>query len=248
MNVNLEGKELNCLITNYHNITQNLVDLKKEIIIQIENQKEIKIKLDKNQRFIKCIKKPIDITIMEIIDEDRIKDEVSFLWYDLNYSLGYDNYFESDIFILQHPSGGETHLGIGKIINIEEFEFEHSIETEFGSSGSPVILISNNLVIGIHKQTNIKNNNGIGTFIGAIFKENDKYKKSNDCNIYEKEYCICKIYYESISNNEVILKNGSGFFCKIEDNKIPIKKALFTSNNILNENYIKKNSILRLNI
>lgn len=183
MNVKLEGKELNCLITNYHNITQDLVDNKKEIIIQIENESEKRIKLDINNRFIKCFKQPIDITIIEIKDEDDIKNEVSFLWYDKNYDLGYDNYFESDIFILQHPLGEETYLGTGKIMRIEKFEFEHSVETQSGSSGSPIILTSNGLVIGIHKQTNKINNNGIGTFIGEIFKKKDK----NDENTEEKK-------------------------------------------------------------
>ena len=46
----------------------------------------------------------------------HIKEKISFLWYDLNYSLGYKNYLESDIVILQHPCGKEAHLGIGKIL------------------------------------------------------------------------------------------------------------------------------------
>ncbi len=43
MNLNFEGKDMKCLITNYHVIKQKLVDEKKEITIQIENQNEITI-------------------------------------------------------------------------------------------------------------------------------------------------------------------------------------------------------------
>ena len=83
-----------------------MVDNKNDIIIQIENRDEITIKLDANKRFIKCFSKPTDISMIEIIIEDHIKEKISFLWYDFNYSLGYNNYLESDIVILQQNSLG----------------------------------------------------------------------------------------------------------------------------------------------
>ena len=214
MFINFEQKRLNCLVTNYHIIQQDLVDSKKIILIQIEkDNKEIEIQLDNNKRFIKCFKKPIDITIIEIKDSDQIINDVFFLWYDLNYVLGYEQYSESDILILQHPLGEETQLGIGKIMNIKYFEFEHSIETDNCSSGSPVILIGNYKVIGIHKQTNKKNNNGIGTFIGEIFKLMEEEKKeqkiinneeNKENNLHEKmnnikDDCIIPIKISNIS-------------------------------------------------
>ena len=48
------------------------------------------------------------------------------------------------------------------------------MDTDHGSSGSPIILNESLKVIGIHKQSNTLNNNNIGTFIGEIFKEKDK--------------------------------------------------------------------------
>ena len=177
MLLNLQDKKINCLITNYHVISQENVDLKNRILIQIEkDNKDIEITLDNNKRFIYCIQKPIDFTIIEIKDSDKVSKDVNFLNYDLNYLTGYEQYSESDIIILQHPLGQEMQLGIGKILSIKYFEFEHSIETDNCSSGSPVILIGNLRIIGIHKQTNRRNNNGIGTFIGEIFKELEKKK------------------------------------------------------------------------
>ena len=40
---------------------------------------------------------------------------------------------------------------MGKIVNVNNFSFQHSVDTDFGSSGSPVLLSVNAYVIGIHK-------------------------------------------------------------------------------------------------
>ena len=43
MNLKYEGMKFKCLITNCHIITQNFVDIKKDIIIKIENRDEIQL-------------------------------------------------------------------------------------------------------------------------------------------------------------------------------------------------------------
>ena len=52
------------LITNCHVIEPKVIFLKKDIKIKIQNEKTFTIKLDSNQRIIKCYKKPVDITII----------------------------------------------------------------------------------------------------------------------------------------------------------------------------------------
>ena len=169
-----EGKKHECLVTNYHVINENLVNSKSIIEIQINNNIH-RIKLDDSNRYIKCFKKPIDITIIQIINSDKFKKDIDFLYYDLNYDFGYEQYLNMDIFSIQHPLGGEAEYACGKIIKIfNNFEFEHTVDTDHGSSGSPIILNESLKVIGIHKQSNTLNNNNIGTFIGEIFKEKDK--------------------------------------------------------------------------
>ena len=170
-----EGKKHECLVTNYHVINENLVNSKSIIEIQINNNNIHRIKLDDSNRYIKCFKKPIDITIIQIINSDKFKKDIDFLYYDLNYDFGYKQYLNMDIFSIQHPLGGEAEYACGKIIKIfNNFEFEHTVDTDHGSSGSPIILNESLKVIGIHKQSNTLNNNNIGTFIGEIFKEKDK--------------------------------------------------------------------------
>ena len=63
------------MFTNYHLINQTLVDSKALIPVYYgKKDNEIKkvIKLDKDERFIKCFDESIDITVIEILKEDEI--------------------------------------------------------------------------------------------------------------------------------------------------------------------------------
>ena len=53
--------------------------------------------------------------------------------------------------------------------------------------------------------------------------------------LYSYESAICKIKYKTLKNGKIIDAFGTGFFCEINDDKIPFKKALFTNNHILNK-------------
>ena len=170
MNIKYENQVLiNFLLTNYKTLNPNrfytsiqlqIGDIKKDFII-------------KKKRYKKYYQEGIDIAMIEILKDDEIIENVDFLSYDLNYlKYGYDYYLNKEIIILQHPYGEEIHSTIGKIKSINNFEFNHDAGTCRGCDGSPVILIENNCVIGIHK--GIKENNEknkIGTFIGKLFEE-----------------------------------------------------------------------------
>ena len=51
----------------------------------------------------------------------------------------------------------------------------------------------------------------------------------------EKE--ICRIYFE---NEDYQPGKGTGFFCEIDEKKIPMKYGLFTNYHVLNPNNIEK--------
>ena len=161
---------LKYLFTNYRVVAKDA----KEIKIEINNQKNIKINLE--NRNVKYFEKPIDITIVEIKESDIFYKEIEFLSYDSNYKQkGYLIYKNVDVFSIEYPHGQEAESASGKIININGNEFEHNIPTEKGSSGSPIILLNSNKnfiqVIGIHKNANtFKHING-GSFIGVIIEE-----------------------------------------------------------------------------
>ena len=147
----LEISSLKCLLTNYHVISKDLVDTNSEIEIETYSKIKVVIQLNKNERYIKYFEKPKDITVIQINNSDEINKYIKFLQYDLNYSSGYQIYKNVDIFALEHPRGNDVGGAAGKIIRISNYEFYHNIDTDIGSSGSPIILSSNLKVVGIHK-------------------------------------------------------------------------------------------------
>ena len=242
-------KEYCFLITNFHVISQQDVNSRLTILITLENGKIISIKLEDDKRIIKCFDKPIDITIIEILDIDGVKDFIDFLSYDRNYEDGYEQYKNKDIFILQHPEGKDLECGMGKIINIIGNQFEHSVDTDKGSSGSPIILISNSRVVGIHKKRLKNSKNNEGTFIGIlidkfteleerIFSENEE-KPKNELSgeeISHNETFKNEISYDKITENETFKNEISEDKTNEEDK---ISKNEINDNKI--ENKIDKN-------
>ena len=181
------------LMTCYHVINPSLEN--ENIIIEIHNSKTMKLKF--KNRFTKYLEKPKDIAMIEIKKSDEIYEDIEFLNYDYNYiKQGYLNYEDADIFSIEHPLGGDASCASGKIEKINDYEFDHSIPTEKGSSGCPIILLTNNIkliqVIGIHKEGDYANKVNIGTFIGEILNEeslnnlNDNYIIA-EINIEEKD-------------------------------------------------------------
>ena len=65
-------------------------------------------------------------------------------------------------------------------------------------------------------------------------------KKEID-NLFLYESAICKIKFKALKDGQIKDGIGTGFFLEINDDDIPIKKALFTNNHVLNENSIEMN-------
>ena len=128
---------LKCLITNYHVINSSLEN--QNIEIEIHNKKIILLEL--KNRFCKYIEEPKDIAIIEIKESDEIYKDIEFLIYDLNcIKTRYPQYKEVDVFSIEHPNGRDAASASGIIVNIYEYEFDHNIATDKGSSGCPIIL------------------------------------------------------------------------------------------------------------
>ena len=198
------------LITNYHVI--DLDSLNEKIEIEIWNKK--KFILNPNNFNIKYLKEPKDIMSLEIKDLYDDFLDVEFLNYDRNYEDGYLIYKDADIFTIEHPLGKNASCSSGKIIDINEYEFDHNISTEPGSSGCPILLLNDNInlikVIGIHKNGDKKNKINGGTFIGEIINEiksdSNKYL-DNIKKIGIKEnnnYIIAEIFIDSKNVNKDI--------------------------------------------
>ena len=109
---------------------------------------------------------PEDIFIIEIKDSDQFIKDIEFLDYDSNYEKGYQRYKGENILNIGYPNRGSMSTASGIIEEIENEHFYHKIDTEPGSSGSPIILLNTSYVIGIHKGVDKERKLNIGIFIG----------------------------------------------------------------------------------
>ena len=154
-----------CLITNHHFINKDKIN--KFINIQTFNKNNIRMELNNiNCKFYE----DLDITIIEMDNSNNIINDINFLDYDSNYSSGYNQYLNRDVFILQYSKNG-VEIANGKINEIlqENNSFKYNLETE---PGSPIILINNLKVIGIHTKSEDDLPINYGSFIGQIIEKN----------------------------------------------------------------------------
>ena len=151
---------ISCLLTNNHVLGEDNIQDGNSISISLNNEEIFRnIKIDsKRKRYTNEI---LDITIIEINEDiDNIKD---FLILDnqiLNkYNSDNDenniNYFKNiyekeSIYLLNYINGKDIFASYGLLSNIEENKIKHKCNTDTGSSGSPILLLKSNKVIGIH--------------------------------------------------------------------------------------------------
>ena len=188
----------------------------EEISLEIFNEKMIMLNL--KDRDIKYFKKK-DITLIEIKDTDELCNEIKFLFYDINYILGYNIYKNGYVFTIGYPRGGKATYSSGQIVNISDYSFYHNIPTEPGSGGSPIILLNNNIneirVIGIHLGAFTNKKLKFGTFIAEILDKNLEKIKSP-----EKDKCIIQF----ISTDQLV---NVLITCKITDNFSLLEEKLY---------------------
>ena len=216
------------LITCYHII--NLIKNNKEINIEIHNKQTYKLTL--NDRYIKCLEHPQDITAIEIKDSDNIYKDIEFLDYDPNYIKGgYSIYLDANCFLF-HSLFKEWSINHGKIFQIENNQFSYYCPIDGGSSGSPIILYNNNsgmiYVIGIHCYYEYSKRLNIGTFIGAIINELDL-----NINNANKNKIFTSSKKSEVNNNNNGINNINQNSCLTNNTKIEFTLDI-TKKNIIN--------------
>ena len=204
------------LITNYHILGQDQVNAKIKITIYYGNKNENEKCIELDKRFIKCYNKPIDITIVEIVESDHIPKD-KYLIPDMNYKNGYDFYLKkmTKLYLAGYPrvinSEGEKHISSGYITEINSFNFVHTLDTRKGSSGSPICIIDNRNLIGIHCGGDSNKNINYGTFIGIIIdnleNENIKeHKKVQNNKLYSQKNNMNKNLHTNQINTKIFDK------------------------------------------
>ena len=190
------NKEFYCLMTNAHVITKEMITNQEKIKIKYDNEtKEINLELNEKERIIFCFMDfGIDITIIEIIPKDGIKDKTYFL--NPKTDNNYEEFIGKNIQIIQFPDGKKLSKSEQKIterFTKIDYMFYHNASTIEGSSGSPIILKDDDKVLGIHKGGIRGKKKNVGIFIGIILEKIKKYKRKGEGKDYYEDG---KIKYE----------------------------------------------------
>ena len=151
------------LMTNYHLLDKNYCDNNTQINLLINDEKEIKtidLRVKRNNYF----NKENDITLIELNKNDNIKNflELDDNLFRHNNKILYEN---KSLYILQYPQGRNASVSYGLLSSIDNNEIKHICSTENGSSGSPILNLETNKVIGIHKEGSIHFEFNKGTFL-----------------------------------------------------------------------------------
>ena len=259
--ISYQNKTLKVLITNNHLINQEFINENKEILISLNDDKEYKTIELKNKQIYTSIE--YDTTIIEIKQKENINDYLELDEKIIKHNINLSN---KSIYILQYPKysdGQKASVSYGIIKNIQdEYNIIHYCCTESGSSGSPILDLINNKIIGIHKE-GVKNRDyNRGTILKYPINEYlDKYynNKKNEINSTSNvgDYDINKNNIFLNKDDDCMDKeNKKGYEDSIEYNKslndcpklpsvsdISKKDILSTSNQIINEKLTQKTKL-----
>ena len=140
-------------ITNNHIIDNNLLKL-KDAKIKIDTKEETEIKEIKLKDRIVYTNEEYDITIIEIKTNNN------------------EIYKDKTMYIIQYPDG-DLSVSFGILNGIYEdkkYNILHKCETMQGSSGSPILNLKTNKIIGIHKK-GCQGEYNFGTFLNYPIKD-----------------------------------------------------------------------------
>ena len=149
---NIPTKKMKVLFTNNHILDEEYIKKQNKIIYyNYKNEKKV-INLDL-QRF-KYTNEELDFTIIEIINKDKILD---FL--EIDDEANYNEYKNKKIFCYQYPKNEKLKYSHGIHLGNNDKFFLYTIGSYIGSSGSPILLLNNRKLIGLHKGSYKINNN-----------------------------------------------------------------------------------------
>ena len=196
-----QNKLIPVLMTNYHIISDEYLKNNKQVKITINDDKIIDlININEKNKIYSSIKDKYDIMII------KLEKENNYNYLELDDSLFNNNseqlYEEKSIYILHYPNGDKMSVSFGYGIKKEnEYYIKHYCNTEQCSSGSPILNLKTNKLIGIHSGSIVDKNKETKYNIGILLKY--PLNKFNN-----------KIKYKSILRNEIIAE-----FDIKEDNK-----------------------------
>jgi len=213
------SSKLRGLITNNHVIHSSYLNSKSEIIIEMENKKK-SYKISINEENFIFTSKLLDVTFIQLTKSEieQIKP------YFLKPIVGKYKKNET-IHIIQYPLGQSLSVATGFIEKKYGIDCIHSISTQSGSSGAPLIN-SNFNVVGIHKGYRPTNNRNVGTNIEiVIYAIRTLYYRNSINNIKKTNFKVKQLSEEEVNELEryglekTVLKN---VYIKSQPRSLPI--------------------------
>ena len=137
------------LMTTYYIIDDNFIESEKQIIISI-NKKEKIIKINNKSKIYSSIE--YNLMLIQLSEEE--KNDYNYLELDDNILLNNSEllYKESSIYILYYSNTDNISLSFGLGIEKQnKYDIKHLCNTDLYSSGGPILSLTSNKVIGIHK-------------------------------------------------------------------------------------------------
>jgi len=175
-------KTIKVLMTNYHILNEKDLKDNKNLYLSLNDEKEtlkIDLGLDRETYF----NKEYNVTLIELRDEDNIKN-----YLELDNNLFQDNpeinYKDTSIYILHYPNCDTAAVSYGISNNIDKYNINHKCRINIGSSGSPILNLKNNKVIGIH------NKSSNGTLLKFPLNNYINKREKMFININDKEFKI----------------------------------------------------------
>ena len=205
-----KGKGIPVLMTNYHIISDDFLKNNKKIKISINDGKIFNIiNINWNSKVYSSIRDEYDIMIIRL---EKEKDIYRYLELDghLFDNNSEDIYEDKSIYIIHYPNGHKVQVSFGYgIEKLDPYYIKHLCNTEICSSGSPILNLETNKVIGIHSgfiNEKIKFNLGI-LLKYPLKKFNDEIKERQLVNLSNKIKIIVKIYERNINQDIYFLDN-----------------------------------------
>ena len=148
------------LITNNNVINDNILARKKDIIIKsfcTSSIEEKKLNLSNRTAY---NNKKLGISIIEIVNKDGFKNINMFELDEDMLSGKTDKFIDKSIYMI-HSNQKTLYVSYGLVNDIgKNHNFVHTCKAFNGSSGSPILNLENNKIIGIHSSTNANINEG----------------------------------------------------------------------------------------
>ena len=193
--IDYEGNTIPVLITNYHVIGDDFINKNKTLTFYINGDSHT-IDINKESVIYSSTQKKYDIMIIKL----KGYEGYNFLEIDNNIFKdgSLETYKNQGIYILHYPAYEEkAQISFGKgieKIREDNDDIKHLCHTDNGSSGSPILCMATNKVIGIHIGSNRKGGYKYGTFLKFPLNELMGKNKNKNMNKNENEIKVRNNY------------------------------------------------------